>query len=640
MKTHLRPKLFFPAPGLSRAVLLGVGLACSVACSSGDDNLDSFLVTTATGSVQPASPITVVGRWAVYMVDEATTGAGGTDLNGDGDVADSVAHVVDLLAGGVKNLGAAARRAAVIGNSIYLAVDEATDGVDWNGDTLLDARVLLRSPATAVNLVYIDDLDPIASPEFVVSGSRLWYANTAAPALGNTTLQRIDAADPILPIPVPTASGDAQVTARPFGEEAGVLFVALDETTDSVDLNGDADQNDATVLALTLSAAAAPRVRNTGLALASTATPVRARATSSSERLVAFLVNEASHGTSFNDPTLFGVGWLPAQCPGNADVDTVDEVLHHLRFSLWDADPATNPPVNTGIAGESRVLLVNDFVATLARESHQGAGCDFNNDGDSTDLVLRWVGTGSPVLPENSVPLNRAVASVAGGAFGASELEGRFVAVLSESGNGIDLNGDNDQTDNILGWARPGSSGSWTVQHFDPSGPARFVGTTFLAREQANSALGVGFLEGTNNENLNRGCTGVLKDADTTDVLPVWVRFNSSNQLIVNGTGFALETGNTGIVVFGGRVYFRVSEAADNVDYNNDGQLDAAILMRIPQGACEPVAMSVLNSVAVPSIVTSNGATGAVFLCDEAQADLDLNGDGDQSDFVLRYFRF
>lgn len=640
MKIPLCPRTSSALRRYSHTALAGATLALLAACSGDDDDLDSFLVNTATGSVQPASPITVAGRWAVYLVDEATTGAGGTDLNGDADTADSVAHVVDLLSGGVKNLGAAARRTAVIGNSIYLAVDELTDGVDWNGDTVLDARVLLRTPATTVNLVYIDDLDPIASPEFVASGSRLWYANTATPAIGDTTLQRIDAADPIAPIPVPAASTEVQVTARPVGEEAGVLFVALDETTDTVDLNGDADQADATVLALTLASDLAPQVRNTGLALASSTSPVRARSISSSERLVAFLVDEASHGTSFNDPTLFGIGWLASQCAGNTDVDTVDEVLHQLRFSLWDADPVANPPVNTGLAGESRVLLVNDFVATLSRESDQGAGCDYNSDGDTNDLVLRWVGTGSPVLPENDVPLNRAVASVAGGAFGASELEGRFVAVLSESGNGLDFNGDSDQTDNILGWARPSSSSAWTVQHFDPSGPARFVGTTFLAREQANSALGVGFQEGTNAENLNRGCTGVLKDADTTDILPVWVRFNSSNQLIVNGTGFALESGNTGIVVFGGRVYFRVSEAADNEDYNNDGQLDVAILMRIPQGACEPVAMSVLNSVAVPSIVTANGATGAVFLCDEAQADLDLNGDGDQSDFVLRYFRF
>lgn len=668
---------------LARALSPAVLLALAAGCSSSDDPNPPFSVRTAAYAAVPDAPIVIEGRWAVYLASEAATGPQGTDLNGDGDIVDAVAVLVDVQAGRVANLGVAARRAAVVDGRVYLAVREDEDGgTDWNRSggaadlVLLSARAseAIVAPANSEGpsaaLVFVDTLRPNATPEFVGAGARLWYQAADPIEPGDTTLRYVAAAEPLAPVPVLPADGEDQVHVRPLRQEAGVLFTAIDETLDGVDHNGDGNATSTAVLALVDAAADVPHVRNTGLALASATAPMRARALTGGERLVAFLVSEAEQGVSLNSLGNLPVGWLPSQCdPLDADdLDTDDQVLFWLQFGAWDTDPGLNPPVNTGIAGQQRIALVNEYVATLVSETAQGpGGCDFNGSGAAEHVVVRYVRTLAGATPESSVRLNLAAANnTPGGANGLTELEGRFVVSLDVSANGHDpalsalagpLAGKR-----LLGWVRPGVSTAYTVNQLDPglqtdpqTAPNPFVqvGVNTLAPTAQGGRLAVGLDESVplqqnqlfQGKSLNAGCDGVPKDQDTSDTIAAYVRFVGTNTLGLFGRGFALEPGNPGHLVAGGNLLMRVGEAADNVDYNNDGDKDDQVLIRVPLNSCQPVAMSIHNSLATSAIQT-DGLVGAVFLAEEAQTigpnsnGVDINKDGYVGGFALRYFRF
>ena len=66
-------------------------------------------------------------------VASATTGAGGTDLDGDTNTDDRVTHAVSLTGGTQYSANLEADAAFLIGNFAWLVVDELKTGVDHNG---------------------------------------------------------------------------------------------------------------------------------------------------------------------------------------------------------------------------------------------------------------------------------------------------------------------------------------------------------------------------------------------------------------------------------------------------------------------------------------------------------------------------
>jgi hypothetical protein len=91
----------------------------------------------------------------------------------------------------------------------------------------------------------------------------------------------------------------------------------------------------------------------------------------------------------------------------------------------------------------------------------------------------------------------------------------------------------------------------------------------------------------------------------------------------------------------GGNIFFRLSEAGDDRDYNNNGTKTDFVLTRNPLGStgCSPTALGTLHSL-VGSALISDNVRGGVFFTEEADALVDVNKDGDQTDFVLRWMRF
>jgi hypothetical protein len=634
--------------------LLLTGLA---ACGGGGGGSDAFQVGTTAEAATGSAPLVVRGRWLVFLASETFTGLGGTDFNSDGDTSDSVAAVVDMDSGAETRLDVATLRAEVLGNEIYLVVDEGEDGTDWSGTNGTADVVLLHWSSASGVLTFVEVLAPTGAQRLVRSSNTLFYRSAATPVgADESTLHALTVAAPTTPLAVQASMGLGQLDPEPLSVDDDLLFLALDENG-ATDFNSDGDTSDAAVLALLDGTDAMARIVNVALAMADSGEPVAARATAADDWLVAFLVDEASQGGSnLNDQALFDPNpLLPDPCIAvMSDGDAGDRVLHYLQFQAFTLG---NPAQNTGLCGQDRVLVLDGVVATIASEAD--STCDLNDDGDSTDLVVRWAVVASPYVPERRLSLMHAVdTTIAGGSLGLSSLNERLIVVIPEADDGVNIDG-KPEDNSLVTWVQPTlASPVWVFAHQNPTRPSfgtgifdsmgdsePFAGTSWMAPEPVGNRLAMTFLEsvpGSNPDvgslNTNLDCSPVAKDIDKVDALPVWCDYETGPTLDFDGLGYAVDTDNAGIVIAAGFVFFRVDEMADNRDYNGDGFADDWVLMRNPLSFCEPTVMGTSSAIAGPVIVT-DGDLGAGFLSSEGDEGRDFNGDGDTGDVVVRWFR-
>jgi hypothetical protein len=640
-----------PAPGSLAAgaralyaATLALGFAGLSACDS-DDSEPPFTLKTSSRAYSVLTPLITEDGWSIVLANEALTGAAGTDLNDDGDTLDQVAIGIDLRSGAEYNTGVAASQAAVEGTRVFLTVDE-TGNNSWDGDLDDDEVLVTWTPATGVEFVAeVDDvLDPI-----VGRGSRVWFTGNGTPAAGETDLFFVDVGAPTTPfgvVPVTDPGGVSGLELRLIDSETELLVYTADETPVGVDLNGDADTGDDAVLFLVEARGDVPSARNVGLALpASSADMVVTEFIENDVYLVGFLVDETDQGA-----TNLNGGADPAVHCTSGDTDTTDAVLHFLRWELGDLAVDTDPPVNARIAARlapsARLLANEDFVAALVNEADQGdLGCDMNQDGDQTDVILRWAPTTAPTTsPEGLVDLMHAVnTAVPGGAQGAVELAGQFMVADLDTLGGL------GSPENFLFWADPASSVNFTSDFFDPptsgapSPPAITIGIDWMSSDQSLSRVPVGLLEEAAQVNLNNGCLGISKDGgapDQVDTIAAWVRYDADDgQMRRAGAGWAVPQQNSGLVIAAARAFFRASEADDGFDWNNDGDTNDFVLFRTPVTVCSTTNMGVTTD-STDRAIFDDGLFGAVFFVDETAAGADVNGDGVTGDFALRFFRF
>lgn len=649
-----RSPTFPTAAALLGLAALGSSLLGSSCTLQNNGSEHAFQVRTAEHAADTSEP-TVAEGWVVYLALEA--GDGGVDLNGDGDALDAVACAINVKQQKDLVLGVAAEATRVLGKHIYAVVPEAADGRDWNNDAdQLDTVLVHWELGDELPLDPLDDyVDTLVDsgalvPPQVASGRLYYAAELPGAGPGETSLKFLSKQSPTTPTAVVDAGG-AQLVVRVLGVEDGLLFLGADEALSGLELNGDGDATDAVVLALLDTTLTASELAVTGLALADTAAPLAAALTDAHDWTVAFLVSEAAQGADLNDPVLFAGGWVGENCAAVADADQLDDVLHWLAFATW-FDGASDP-VNTGIAGELRAIAVDGAVATLCSEAD--AGCDLDDDGDTADSVPRWIETEANALPAGDIAQMLAAQAVSGGSHGLAWNNGRLVAILSEQLSGRDL--DTSVLDHdLVAWLDPtlGTAAVWHVAH--PSGAVgtgipglQYVGADWLADRPREGRLGLGFEEQTAadvlaqpNFTLNNCLAGDLfvKDTDSDDSLPVWSDFGQGPVFDFDGIGYALASNNAGIVVVRGQVFFRGNEHNDNHEYSGDADTSDDILFRNPVASgCTAVPMSIASALDEP-VLYSDGASLCAFHCDEAQAGADLNGDGDQLDFVLRYFTF
>lgn len=637
----------------SKLFRLVLALPLLVACVQEDEPTFQFNPRSAVHSTPSASKFVVRERKLAYLADELTTGAGGTDLNGDTDKTDRVAVIVDMVSNSFVVLAVQAEELAFVGGNLYLVCDEVQDDQDWNSDTDKLDLVLLRvgtSAPSAVGVTYVDTLRRTASgPRMLATDNdKLFYCQdpAAAPLAGSETaiaMIRIVSGAPTAPVRLVNEDGANTLSPSLMGEDGGLVFVTLDESDEGRILNADGDQTDDFVLALFDSGATSPEIKLTGYAVADASTPFRVVGINGGERVAAFLVDEAAQGAgSLNGYTGAFASWAPTYCT-NVDNDSTDEVLHFLWFNTWFGGTSTIR--NTALAGDERVLLAvngtSTYVASLVPEADDG-NCTtrgLNDDGDTLDHVLRWIKVetllGSSGVYTAKVGLV-AVADLPGGVHGVADLAGRWIVAIDEAADSRTWDGNATQS-KLIGWLDPtdGNAALWTTDHNQGSSGG-FVGATWMAELEDRSRLPIAFTESDFGGPING------RDTDTTDSVPVFARFDPTNadDLDFPGPAIATDLDNAGVVLANNVAYYRVDESADNFDWNRDGdKLDRVLYRTTVSTLGDSFFISTVADLNGPVVVTDSFNVGAAFLADEAAARRDFNGDGDQNDFVVQWMR-
>jgi hypothetical protein len=649
------------------ALVLALGFVPLASCIEEGEGTFLYQVRNTRISAASNTPVLIRERWLVFLGDELTTGPGGTVMNADADRADRIPVVVDMAARRENRSNIAAREVAILGNELFMVVDETEDARIWNNDGDQNDLVLLKAPlANPSNATFVDELETAGvGPRIVATLSGgLFYmeaADLADPLVApETSLNVIRLNAGLAGAPTRLANRDASNTARPFlvGQDGGMVFCVLDETVEQRILNADGEQADAFVLALVNSEDASPQVASTGLAMASGAAPLRALKVSTTDWVVAFLVDETAQGVaSLNNYTGAFASWRPSHCTGN-DTDNTDQVLHFVRYGQFLTGEA---PINTGFAGLDRVLISRTgsttWVATIVPETADGnclAGDGgLNDDDDADDRVLRWISVrdqaslGSDFVYKNVQGLI-ALANTAGGTRGATDLGGRFIAVVDEAADERSYDGVAGTDNTLIGWLDPsaGASAQWTFDHNAGAAGFQGAGARWMGEQPDRTRVGAGFQESVFGNRIN------ARDTDTTDSVPTFVRFDPGNasDLDFPGPAIAIDEDNAGIVTGAGIALFRVDENADNFDWNSDGDRNDFVLFRTRVTTlADTLAVSTLNSLSAPAaffdLGLGQGATaiGAAFLADESAISAgnarDLNADGDTNDLVLRWMR-
>lgn len=629
---------------------LALLLALVPACGGGDDTaaIAAFVLRATSHAVAGTTPLLGDLDELVYLLDEATTGPGGTDFNADGDELDSVPVRVNTATGATQVVGVDADSSAFLNGTLFIEVQEVLGSPDWNGDLDFDDRVLLYHRIGALAPEFLVELSDIAATPFVVAGDKLIVATAATPSvmfetnLSFTTVPTRGAAPSALQRMVSTISdipGDG-VSLQPARAIGDVVFLTADENVDG-NLNGDLDATDTAILAVLDAGEAAPTVLGLGLALSSaTACAVEAIG---GDWLAAFLVSEPGQGVNLNDAALFAGTWQPPNCNGREDVDQLDHVLHWFLMSDL---VATMRVVNTGLVGPLAGPVLthpSSFVAVVSNEDDEGAGgCDLNGDTHFGDRVFRWVAASDPaanVLPVTDSARLLAVRDILPGGSGGMIAAGSvFVIAVDEAADERDHDGQPGTNRVLLGAHAPSSTGQgWNFQH--GSGTTTPVAVTWMA-DDARSAtrFHAAITEEMRGVDLNG-------DSDLLDSVPTFPSVITGNRLGFPGVGIAVQANNAGITTAGGYAFYRVSEAADGGrDRNGDGDANDQVLQRVRlDGGDGPTFMGSLNTLSTLSLgVGLDGAKFGALIYQESLHGLtgnDLNQDGDGADFVVRYFR-
>lgn len=637
------------------ARLLAFGALAIVAplasCSSddGEEDEDRFVVRS-TGHALAAGNAEIVGDgdWLAYLVSEAGQGASGTDYNGDGDTNDGIVARVDTdnPGSGANTLEVAGERLAFARRTLFITVDEARDSRDWNGDADMNDDVLLYVTPSAAAPVYYDDI--ASTDELVTIGGTVVYTSPVAPAFefeSNLRIAVVAAAGaaPAAPETVLTET-DVNMDGISFelrGADGDIVFLEADEAVDG-DLNGDGDSNDDGIFGVLDAGEAMPMAFNVGRAIQPGSRATAAPVTGGGEWLVAFLVDEDAGGASLNDPSDFSPTWAAPNC-ADADTDTDDAVLHWFQVT----DLAMNTPaVNTGLIGHAdgtAYALRSGFVGVVSPEAEQGSGtCNWNGDGDENDDIFRWVSASNPAMaPLPVTTSSRLIAidkDVPGGSGGVVRLTDTWVILVDEAADGRDYDTE-PGTDRTLVLAHNPSNGgqAWVATH-GQSAP-RAVGVTWMAEdEESSSQFFAAFAE---EPQSIVGSGDINGDGDSSDSLPTIPEIVSGAQLQFPGIPVATSRTNAGIIVEQGVGYHRLSEADEgSTDFNGDGDANDVVLQRFSLSNAFPrTVMGTASSIQRSVVDFGSGAPEfGAFVTEEFQDGVDLNGDNDTSDFVVRYF--
>ena len=349
---------------------------------------------------------------------------GSGDLNDDGDITDTVIHVLDLNTGIITNTKAASDILfQVAGDKMAIPVYEIAQGnTDLDGDGDIRDLVLFAYDGTTTTNTAIP-LDTSCCSRFYLSEDVIAasvFEGTIAP-VGTVDLNEDGDAfnrDFVMFV-YDFATGtvtNTKLAGSVFGIDATTVpFVLHERNQGETDFNGDGDFNDFVYHVIDVSDGSI-----TNLGIAGTAS-YRVN-----DKMLAFNVIENSQG----------------QTDFNSDGDASDLVLQILDLS-------NGVVTNTGIALNQLYLEIDDeIVAFGVIESNQD-NTILNGDSDTADTVLHTFDLGSGVIKNKGLAIE--TVRVQNVPVQYVHVDDGFVAVtVSESQQGQDLNGDGDMSDSVL----------------------------------------------------------------------------------------------------------------------------------------------------------------------------------------------
>jgi hypothetical protein len=372
-------------------------------------------------------------------------------------------------------------------------------------------------------------------------------------------------------------------------------IAAVSEQQMQVDLNGDGDTNDnvATIVNLTNGSST-----NTGLAITG---PVL-----KSDQHCAFLVPELDQGVDLS-----------------GDGDRADAIWHVFDPSRpLSADNPQSLGLATPLFGRPGVGADGGFILVVS-EAAQGE--DFSGDGDQFDDVLfAFDGSTFSALYLGAPPYAAGTPLVA---------RGRHVLVAgSELSIPLDLNGDGDSLDIVLGAVVFGPTGT---ANYLPVGPG--VPRAVVPRGYALAGNAAVYLI----DEAQTGATDLNGDGDANDgILAVFDLLTASGEFLPTdptlskkplaaNQAFGIHTSNE-------RVLFGIDEASNRLDINKDQDFADSILAWIDTiGSLGRVHnMGLALGTSTPAL---SGPFGLVTLSENASAlvvGTDYNDDGDISDEI------
>mgnify|MGYP001191850645 CR=1 FL=1 len=470
--------------------------------------------TTTNLGLATELTLSAAGRWVAFQVDEGFQGH--TDLNGDGDATDEVLHLYESRRGRVINLGVAVTSFKLGEQFLAFSLSESGQGaVDANGDgdatdqvlqafELPSLRILSLGLATGTATFQLhgewmafvvveanqgasdlngdgDVLDIVLHLAKLRSGAVLNLRRAlrsfrpfvlAPPFLGycvNEGAQGVDEngdgdrLDDVMEV-FDLDRGEARFLGLACEEfdvsTGGVVMRVLERDQGGLDLNRDGDARDPVLFAWSSSARTA---RNLGLA----ASQLFALVGSS----LAFLAAESGQGSDLNgDGDLgdfvahvhelrtgatinLGLGCSDLRSDGARLALRVSELQQGVDLSgnglvadavLHLTDLATGRTTNTGLAASLGLVLQGPTLAFSRSES--GNGLDLNGDGDTLDPVVQLLELRTGVLTSLGLASDLTVVPTP-----FVFREGVLLFRVPESfQGGVDLNSDGDTTDAIL----------------------------------------------------------------------------------------------------------------------------------------------------------------------------------------------
>ncbi|MAG56476.1 MAG: hypothetical protein CMJ83_09310 [Planctomycetes bacterium] len=524
---------------------------------SGSSNSDGLVRKNTGVAISVFNNGLVSLNGLVYFLASESDQAG-TDLNGDGDAADAVVHVVDPDTNTVTNLGRSASSGpVVIGALIVWLLSENDEGnFDFSGDGDLGDQVITVYDPT----MPLGPGNPAVTP---TTGA----ANTPLRPDGTTVVLLASEIDDGADI-----SGDGEIddlVVRSRDLVTGVVFNAplvfdiaafmfdvgngfttfavseVETGMTGTDLNGDTDSGDTVLFGMNLTTGVSFPVGPGGTPRAVAGT-VEIAGTPAAP-VFAYAVDEISiglMGTNFNS--------------GMSDVDVSDQVL-----ALWDVMAGTETFPLGGIAIDgAQISGTATRVAFVGSEDDNGSVQDFNSDADFLDEVPFWMDLAATGLA-NSVGIAAEL-----GQARIQLCDSYMIFIASESDDGVGgtnfnaASGDSDTDD--------------AVAHFlDITGPGASPRNTGFATQDILCFEGENALFLTAPESA-QGTTDINGDGDTSDIVPIYFRVDPATMNIVRGVSAIIIDGPISFQICPTqiRIWGNSSEMNLNADFNEDGDLD------------------------------------------------------------------